>query len=379
MSRNLSRRIGDRVAMRERMRKIEMGAGSLCVAAVLFTSPCAAQYPIDIPAESAQAAPSEDVATTGATQPAEALARVCQYESENETITVTVDDVDTRLGVRVSRATLTPGNEWGDLRAQVRGSLEFEGQSSSRILRTTEDRRIDGFGILPSGLLVTQARSLGATVATRVLLTWQSPDGSRYQTHVTAEYDCDQLAVYRGAEDRYRRVIASRGDLVFGPNTLTIHARPGTGGTLELFAPAGVSLFRRQQRRGWTRVEVPSSQGAVLTGWVESDALATSRPEQARTLDTLIAGSGSGRPPDELPSLRRRANLRVGASVFASPGDGRWATVRSGDDFVVREFPESEWLLIESAPDATLAWASRAPLRFGWVRRSDVEHLEPLE
>lgn len=310
----------------------------------------------------------------------------CRYEADEAQIRISPPDDEDAFTVSVSSATIFPASRAdGSPEAEVDGRLRFTGFVTPTFFRTATPRELEGFGRIPAGLATTRFAAGAQGVLASVRLSW-SPPRSRspfapepttwYLTLMLPELPCDAFAPYTAVEDPER--VEMSGELVFGPEELRLRDAPDSDRWLHLLREGGVPLLPRDTRGTWTRVEVPSSEGASIAGWVESHLLTTRRPPSGE--DYLIGALGN----DPAPSgTRARARLRRGAPVFAVPGRGAWATVASDELFDVRvDGPESGWVLLEPVRDVrVVGWSegrseSRGTQR-AWVRREDVRELQP--
>ena len=305
----------------------------------------------------------------------------CSYHVDRSQVDVEPEG-DTAFTVGAGPLRLHPrdGEEERSLIARVDGPLRFEGTEPATAMALARPVSLEGFGTLPAGLRLWTVGRRGETVDVRVRVTWRAAPRpfTQRQAGSTARITlprqaCDSIAYYSQVESPESRDVA--GEIVYGPEEVTLHAEPGSDTTLHVEGTTAVGLVLREERDEWARVELPSSFGASIAGWVRRAELGRT-PPPSRPENFAYGGLA---PASEEPGRTGTARLRVGAPVLAAPSGAPWAVIGADASFEVRELePDAPWILIEAAPNAeVVGWRGNDGRRSqrAWVSRADVLEL----
>jgi len=302
----------------------------------------------------------------------------CSYPIDATTLDVDVEG-SPGFAVRARGVHAYPQPEGGRLRARVEGPLQFEGALTPVSMALARPIELTDFGSLPAGTRLSRLRIADEQLEVRAQVTYHPPVEPMTipQSHATwialPPQPCDALVYFDQVESPDE--VAPAGEVRFGPVETLLRAAPGSERALRLGSRRGVPLLVRETRGDWSRVEVASSFGVSVGGWVRRDAL-VDEPREAEGGDSVFTVLAD---PPAAVGRTGTARVRAGAPVHAAPRGPRWATIGEAATFEVRELePGAEWIVIESAPNArVVGWTGDDELGVwrAWVRRGDVTRL----
>jgi hypothetical protein len=140
--------------------------------------------------------------------------------------------------------------------------------------------------------------------------------------------------------------------------------------------PAPPFAFVRLATHGaWTQVTTPNAEFTVLSGWVSSASL-----RQVPSAPPWSGSFSSGGTWCGTPSSQNGADVYVGGAylpastaVYAEPGKGRWATLRSAVGVTVQWRRSERWVAIAGAPGVQCIGGEGARTVRAWIERSAVK------